>query len=162
MSEFLAGEEGGHAQADPTRFVHPQSYVAGERRREEHEHWGTDSRHLQIETERQENKGKGKGTKGKFAVPLQAIRESTGRGDRQTKSDLLDRVYHYATENPVSAVAAYVAYLPPRNFFTEGAPVSSPEGEPSQAGWDIFGIVVFMSIFMLGVVVGITCCLIAQ
>ena len=40
--------------------------------------------------------------------------------------------------------------------------MSSPEGEPSQAGWGIFAIVVSMSIFMLGVVVGITCCLIAQ
>ena len=40
--------------------------------------------------------------------------------------------------------------------------MSSPEGEPSQAGWDIFAIVVFMSIFMLGVVAGITCCLTAQ
>ena len=40
--------------------------------------------------------------------------------------------------------------------------MSSREGEPSQAGWDIFDIVVFMFIFMLGVVVGSTCCLIAQ
>ena len=42
-------EKGGLVPADPTRFVHPQSYVAGERRREEHERWGTDSRRLQIE-----------------------------------------------------------------------------------------------------------------
>ena len=71
-------------------------------------------------------------------------------------------MYQFAIENPTSTVATYVAHLPPRNFFTEAAPVSSPEGEPSQAGWDIFAIVVFMSIFMLGVVVGIACCLIAQ
>ena len=73
-------KRGGLVPADPTRFAHLQIYAAVERRREEHEHWGTDSRRLQIEKERQENKGKGKGTKGKFAVPLQAIRESKGRG----------------------------------------------------------------------------------
>ena len=85
-------EKGGLVLADPTRFVHPQNYAAVERRREEHERWGTDSRRLQIEKERQEYEGKRKGTKGKFAVPLQAIRDSKGRGKGQTKSDLLDRV----------------------------------------------------------------------
>ena len=71
-------------------------------------------------------------------------------------------MYQYATENPTSSLAVFVSHMPPRNFFTEAASVSSPEGEPSQAGWDIFAIAVFMSIFMLGVVVGIICCLIAQ
>ena len=71
-------------------------------------------------------------------------------------------MYQFAIENPASAVATCVAHLPPRNFFTEGAVVSSPEGEPSQAGWDIFAIVVFTSILILGMVVGIACCLIAQ
>ena len=86
-------EKGGLVSADPTRLARPQNYAAVERCREEHEHWGTDSRRLQIEKERQENKGKGKGTKGKFAVPPQAIRESKGRGKGQSKSDLPDRVY---------------------------------------------------------------------
>ncbi len=76
----IVHEEGGQVQADPTRFVHPQSYAAGERRREEHEHWATDSRRLQIEEGKLENQGKGKGFKGKFAAPLQAIRESKSRG----------------------------------------------------------------------------------
>ena len=71
-------------------------------------------------------------------------------------------MYQFATENRASTVAAFVAHLPPRDFFTQAAPTSSPDEEPSQAGWDIFAIVVFMSIFILGVVVGIACCLIAQ
>ena len=36
--------EGGAVEADPTRFLHPHNYVAAERRREDNEHWGTDSR----------------------------------------------------------------------------------------------------------------------
>ena len=71
-------------------------------------------------------------------------------------------MYQQATENPTSSLAVFVAHLPPHNFFTEAASVSSPEGEPSEAGWDFFAIAVFMSIFMLGVVVGIVCCLITQ
>ena len=71
-------------------------------------------------------------------------------------------MYQFATENPASATAGFVAHLPPRNIFTEAASVSSPEGEPSQAGWDIFAIAVLMSIFMLGVVVRIVCCLITR
>ena len=135
--------QGGPVQADPTRFVHPQNYVAGERRREDHERWATNSRHQ--DKGKQESKRKSKGIKGKFAQPLQAIRESKGRGKGQTKSDLLNRMYQFATENPASAIAGFVAHLPPRNIFTEAASVSSPEGEPSQAGWDIFAIAVFMS-----------------
>ena len=71
-------------------------------------------------------------------------------------------MYQFAIENPASTVAAFVAHLPPCDFFTQAAPTSSPYEEPSQAGWVIFAIVVFMSIFILGVVVGIACCLIAQ
>ena len=119
-------------EADPTRFVHPQNYVAGERRREEHVRWATDGR--RQGKGKQENKGKGKGVKGKFATPLQAIRESKGRGKGQTKSDLLNRMYQFATENPASTVAAFVVHLPQRDIFTQAAPTSSPDEEPSQAG----------------------------
>ena len=71
-------------------------------------------------------------------------------------------MYQFATENPTSSIAVFVAHLPPRDFFTEAGSISSPEGEPSQAGWDIFAIAVFMSIFMLGVVVGIVRCMVTR
>ena len=43
---------------------------------------------------------KGKDTKGKFAKPLQAVRDATGRGKGKTKNDLLDRMYDFAANNP--------------------------------------------------------------
>ena len=51
--------KGGAVDADHTRFLHPQNYVAAERRRENNEHWGTDSR--RQEKGKQETKGKSKG-----------------------------------------------------------------------------------------------------
>ena len=93
---------------------------------------------------------------------MQAIRESKGRGKGQTKSDLLNRMYQYAVDNPTSSLAVVVAHLPPREFFAEAALVSSPKGEPSHAGWDFFAVAEFLSIFLLGMVVGIILCLTVQ
>ena len=64
-------------------------------------------------------------------------------------------MYQHAVENPTSAMAVFVTHLPPHDFFTEAALVSSPQGEPSHAGWDFFAVAVFLSIFLLGMVVGI-------
>ncbi len=65
-------------------------------------------------------------------------------------------------DKPTSALAVFVAHLPPRGYFTEAAFVSSPKGEPSYAGWDFFAVVVFLSVFLLGMIVGIIHCLTAQ
>jgi hypothetical protein len=85
-----------------------------------------------------------------------------GRGKGQTKSDLLNRMYQYAVDNPTSSLAVFVAHLPPHEFFAEAALVSSPKGEPAHAGWDFFAVAVFLSIFLLGMVVGIILCLTVQ
>ena len=71
-------------------------------------------------------------------------------------------MYQHSVDNPTSALAVFVAHLPPRDFFTEAALVSSPKGEPSHAGWDFFAVAVFLSIFLLGMVVGIILCLTVQ
>ncbi len=65
----------------------------------------------------------------------------------------------HAVDNPSSAMAVFVANLPPHDFFTEAALASSPKGEPSNAGWDYFAVAVCLSIFLLGMVAGIILCL---
>ncbi len=54
-------------------------------------------------------KAKGKGTKAMSAKPLQAARETKGRGKGKTKSDLLYRMCDFAWYNPTHAVAAIVS-----------------------------------------------------
>ena len=71
-------------------------------------------------------------------------------------------MYQHAVGNPTSGLAVFVAHLPPRDFFTEAALVSSPKGEPSHAGRDFFASVLFLSIILLGMVVGIILCLTVQ
>ena len=75
---------------------------------------------------------------------------------------MLDRVYQHAVDFPASALAVAVAHLPPREFFADAAVVSLPKGEPSNAGWDYTAFVMFLSIFLLGVVLGIILRLVAQ